>query len=80
MGPHLMPKFADIANLEEDRRIELIAHRVKDHRDTVAFIVEDDVKAKRYVDKLTALLPAVKVMWRGNGPLGTIIVKVGIVQ
>jgi hypothetical protein len=73
-----MPQFADIADLPEDRRIELIGHRAVDHNETVGFIVEDNKKADRYIDKLKAKHPNIRLIYRGPGPVpDTILVKVG---
>ncbi len=72
-----MPQFVDIADLKEDDRIDLIGHRVMDHRDVVSFIVEDDAKADRYIEKLQKKFPCIIVAWRGLGPVpGTIAIKV----
>ena len=72
-----MTKFADIANLDESKRIDLIGHRVIDHHETVGFVVEDDIKADRYITKLQKKFPNIIVDWRGPGPVSeTILVRV----
>jgi len=71
------PKYADLGGpqgLPEDQRIDLIGHRVVDHHEQVAFMVEDDAKADRYVKKLLEKFPGVTVKQRGPGPAGTIAV------
>lgn len=72
------PKFADIADLEEDRRIDVIGHRAIDHRETVAFVTDDDPgKADRYIRKLKAKFPLIEEIERGKGPVkGTVYIKV----
>ena len=73
--------FADIADFEEDKRIDIIGHRVTVHKEVVAFIVEDDVKADRYVHKLKEKFPTISETSRGPGPVeGTICVKVAELQ
>lgn len=67
--------FADLADLPEDERIRLIAGTAA-HGHMVAFIVDDDAKADRYVTKL-AKYP-VRIINREPGPVkGTIAVRVG---
>ena len=67
--------FADLADLPEDERIRLIAGTAA-HGHVIAFIVEDDQKADRYIAKL-AKYP-VRVIDRSAGPVkGTIAVRVG---
>jgi hypothetical protein len=72
------PFYLDIADHEEDQRITIIGHAATCEKKIVAFIVEDDVKANRYLDKLKKKYPGIKVLERGNGPvIGTVFVKVG---
>jgi len=75
----LNPKFADIADVAEDKRIEIIGHRVMVHKETVSFITDSDTgKADRYVKKLQEKFPGIRVIERGDGPIvGTVWVKVG---
>lgn len=80
-----MPPFMDVASFPEDKRIELIGHRVVDHRETVGFMVdvEDGSHAKgdRYIEKLRKKFPAITVMYRGDGPVeGVETIKVGVLQ
>lgn len=73
------PKFMDIADVEEDKRIEIIGHRAMVHKEKVAFVTDDDAgKADRYIRKLQERFPGIKVIERGNGPVpNTVYVKVG---
>ena len=74
-----MTQFADIADHDEDKRIEIIGHRVMAHFEQVAFITDDDEgKADRYIAKLQERFPGIRVIERGKGPVkGTVYVKVG---
>jgi hypothetical protein len=74
-----MTEYADIADHDEDARIEIIGHAVMVEQKTCAFIVEDDPaeKAERYIRKLEAKFPGIRVIARGKGPVsGTVFVKV----
>lgn len=52
------------------------AEPTAEHRHSVAFIVEDNEKADRYIAKLTSKFK-VQVVARGDGPVaGTVFVKV----
>jgi len=77
-----VPQFADIADFDEDKRIDIIGHRVTVHKDMVAFVVEDDgQKADRYMRKLKAKFPTITEVGRGAGPAPkTIYVKVAELQ
>lgn len=67
--------FADLGDLPEDERIWLIAGTAAQGH-VIAFIVEDDAKADRYVAKLAAY--PVRIIDRSSGPVkGTIAVRVG---
>jgi predicted DNA repair protein MutK len=70
------PAFADIAGLPEDDRIDIIGHNAVTHKKVVGFIVEDDAKADRYLQKLTAKFPGIQVIYRGSWR-NTVLVKVG---
>lgn len=82
----MKPKvFLDLADLPEDKRIEMIGHRAVDHCETVGFMVdiEDGSHAKgdRYIEKLTRRFPSISVMFRGDGPVtGVETIKVGVLQ
>jgi hypothetical protein len=70
----MTPPIVDLARLSENDRIALLLRHVAQGQ-TVAFIVETDEKADRYVRKLG---PGVRVVWRGPGlARGTIMVKIG---
>jgi hypothetical protein len=77
--------YADLYNLEEDKRIDLIGHRATDHKEVVGFMVdrdgEDRSKGDRYIAKLKAKFPMLTVMWRGDGPVdGVETIKIGVVN
>jgi hypothetical protein len=70
--------FADIADHDEDTRIEIIGHAAVDHQQVTGFIVETDAKADRYVRKLQEKYPLIRIIARSPGPVaGTVLVKVG---
>jgi hypothetical protein len=73
-----MEGYADLADLSEDDRIAIIG-RTAESGKRVAFIVEDDAKADRYIEKLTRQY-RVSVAKRLDGPVKdtvTIIVTRG---
>jgi len=78
-----MQPYIDMYELAEDKRIELIGNTAMckehdAHRDTpvtVAFIVEDDEKADRYIKKLQARFPGIRVIERVPYVANTIAVK-----
>jgi hypothetical protein len=66
--------YADLADLPEDDRIRLIAQTAV--ATVVGFVVEDDAKADRYIEKLSRY--PVRIVGRGSGPVkGTVMVRVG---
>jgi hypothetical protein len=72
-----MTVYRDAADLPEDVRIDLIGKHASSGK-RVAFVVEDDEKADRYMRKLKEKFPNLKEIERGNGPVeGVIYVKVG---
>ena len=73
------PFYADIADHDEDKRIEIIGHTVMTHRKTVAFITDADPgKCDRYIKKLTDRFPGIVILGRYAGPIAkTVSVKVG---
>jgi hypothetical protein len=77
------PPFVDIADFEEDKRIDIIGHQVMVHKKDVAFITDEEGadgqdKANRYIRKLEAKFPGIQVIGRGKGPVAkTVYVKVG---
>lgn len=77
--------FIDLADLPEDKRIDMIGHRAVDHRETVGFMVDVEngshAKGDRYIEKLTERFPSITVMWRGDGPVDNVeTIKVGVLQ
>lgn len=73
------PQYADLGDMEEDRRIAIIGDAVMRLGKTAAFIMDADAgKADRYIAKLKAKFPSIVVLARFNGPVpGTVSVKVG---
>ncbi len=73
------PIYRDIADLEEDDRIDMIGRKVEEQKKTVAFITDSDPgKADRYIRKLLKRFPGIQVLDRIPGPVAnTITVKVG---
>ena len=70
-----MRAYADLFGLPEDERIRVIAE-VAASGEVVGFVVEDDAKADRYVEKLKAY--PVRLIDRMRGPVaGTVMVRVG---
>ena len=70
-----MKAYADLADLPEDERINVIARAAADGH-IVGFIVDDEPKADRYIRKLAA--HPVRVIDRAPGPVkGTVLVRVG---
>lgn len=62
-----MTAFSDLADLPEDERIAIIG-RTAEGGKRVAFVVEDDEKANRYIEKLTKRFH-VSVVKRLSGPV-----------
>lgn len=68
--------YADLADLPEDERIDIIG-RMASHGKVVGVFVDDDVKADRYIDKLVTRYP-VRIVDRGPGiTAGTVMFRVG---
>lgn len=65
--PEKKPLYADLADLPEDERINIIG-RTAESGKRVAFIVENDTKADRYIEKLTSRFK-VSVAKRLDGPI-----------
>lgn len=81
-----MTAYADIASVKEDDRIQIIGRTIMEgsrsesgKSKVVGFVVEDDEKADRYINKLMSKFPCVNVISRGVGPVkGTVLVRVGV--
>lgn len=70
--------YVDIADFDEDARIDIIGQVVMTKRKIGAFVVEDDAKADRYVRKLKERYPGIVEEWRGPGPIAnTVTVRMG---
>ena len=72
-GRHMTKTYADLADLPEDKRINVIGNAaMKGQR--VAFIVDDEPeKPLRYIKKLTTLFPQVGVLEMHPGPGANVI-------
>jgi hypothetical protein len=70
--------YADLGDLNEDKRIDIIGQQVMRGWRSVSFIVDDEPgKAERYIEKLQKKFPGVTVVERGIGPVpGTVWIKV----
>lgn len=67
--------FADLADLGEDERIEIVVTFVNRTKKTAGVIVEDDAKADRYLRKMG---DRVRLIRRGAGLVpGSIMLTVG---
>ena len=64
----------DLNALSEDERITLIGASVMEPASSAE--LETDAKADRYIRKLQKQFPGIRVVDRGPGPAGTIMVKV----
>jgi hypothetical protein len=71
-----LPPFADLGDLDEDDRIQIIGQLAEGGKQ-IGFIVENPLKAARYVGKLLARYKVQK-NYEGPGPIkGTTLVRVG---
>lgn len=75
-----MTVFADLADLNEDQRINTIGETARKTFDCVGFVVETQEKADRYEEKLKARFPDLHCIKRFEGPFGTVVVQVGKVS
>jgi len=66
---------ADLTHLPENERIDHMG-RVAAAGEVVGFFVENDAKADRYLARLLER-HAIRLIWRGPGPEGSILVKIG---
>ena len=74
-----MTRYADLGDMEEDKRIDLIGHMAMDHRKEVGFVTETEPgKMDRYIRKLKERFPGISVGERRPGPIpDTWFVRVG---
>jgi hypothetical protein len=75
-----MPFYEDLADRDEDARIDRIGWAVMNEHKTVAFMTDSDPpdKADRYIRKLTERFPGIRVISRGAGPVADVVyVKMG---
>lgn len=72
------PRYADLADLPENKRIQIIGERAM-KGEVIAFVVEDDRKADRYLKKIANRFPKIVQLARVPGPIeGAVTVKVGL--
>lgn len=72
-----MKGYADLASLPEDARIELIGKYATEHKnEVVGFAVDDQEKADRYIGKLAAKFPSIRVISQKPLIAGTILVQI----
>jgi hypothetical protein len=80
-----MKGFADIADFDEDKRIDMIGNATMSGKQSsaekpliIGFVVEDHAKADRYVKKLKEKFPTIRIIDRFDGPVqNTVTVYVG---
>lgn len=80
-----MVAYADIADFDEDTRIEIIGNAVMttpkssaDKPVVAAFVVENDEKADRYIGKLQERFPGIRIIDRFPGPCADMVsVRIG---
>jgi hypothetical protein len=72
-------KYADLADLPEDTRIDIIGRAVTLERKNVAFVVDSTPgKVERYITKLLNKYPTIVILAQFDGPVaGSVTVKVG---
>lgn len=73
-----MTIYQDMANLPEDKRIEMIAHRAVDHKEKIGFIVETGAKADRYMQKLHRINPLIREVKRIPFGKNAVLVQVSL--
>lgn len=71
--------FADLHELSEDQRIEVIGRTVVEMGKTVGVVVDDEPgKAERYIRKLRERFPGAVVLSQEKGPVaGAVTLKIG---
>lgn len=66
-----LPPFADLYKFKEDDRIQIIGRYTMEKGMTCGFIVENELKAKRYMAKLQKGFPNIVIlgMWPFQGQI-----------
>jgi hypothetical protein len=74
-----LPPFLDLGDLGEDERIRKIGNYVTELGKVASVVVDDEPgKLLRYVTKLQAWFPGIRILSQGKGPVAnTAWVKVG---
>ncbi len=70
------PTYVDLGDLREDQRVQQIGHQAMAHDKKVAFVVETNDKADRYMRKLQTRFPGIVEISRGRLAEGLVYVKV----
>ncbi len=76
---HKCQGYADLGDMEEDKRIDLIGQFVMNKLKTAAVVVDDiPGKAARYIAKLRKRFPGIEIIDQCPGPVsGSWTIKVG---
>lgn len=70
-----MMAYFDLHSLSEDERISVLGQQATTHPgEILAFFVEDDPKADRYIRKLQASFPKIRIIDR-TPSMGTVLVR-----
>jgi hypothetical protein len=80
-----MKGFADLGDFDEDTRIDMIGKATMSGNQSsaeqplvIGFVVDDHVKADRYVQKLQERFPMIRIIDRFDGPIpNAVTVRVG---
>lgn len=69
------PRFyADLHELEEDKRIGVIGRAILNGSGTVGVLVDDiPGKPERYIEKITARFPLIELLSRTPGPVANVV-------
>jgi hypothetical protein len=80
-----MKGFTDIADFDEDTRIDMIGKAAMSGKQSsgekpliIGFVVDNHIKADRYIKKLREKFPTIRIIDRFDGPVqNTVTVRVG---
>lgn len=76
--PDKLPGFADLADLPEDKRIEIIGKFVTEQKKIVGVALDDDKKkVDRYISKMLIRFPGLVIESKTKLMAGTVLVRVG---
>lgn len=72
-----MTEYHDIADHDEDTRINMIGRVAMEQKKRVAFVTDDTPddpgKADRYIAKLQERFPGIRIINRGPGPVANAV-------